>query len=100
MMFLQFFIWGAFFVPMGSYLVKLFVSYKGELNSIIGSTYATQTWAALFAPLIVGFVADRLFNKERVNGILHLLGGGLLLWCSSIIANTHKGRVCSSKRRE
>ncbi len=84
MMFLQFFIWGAFFVPMGSYLGKLFVSYKGELNSIIGSTYATQTWAALFAPLIVGFVADRLFNKERVNGILHLLGGGLLLWCSSI----------------
>ncbi len=84
MMFLQFFIWGAFFVPMGGYLGKLFVSYKGELNSIIGNTYATQTWAALFAPLIVGFVADRLFNKERVNGILHLLGGGLLLWCSSI----------------
>ena len=84
MMFLQFFIWGAFFVPMGGYLGKIFVSYKGELNSIIGNTYATQTWAALFAPLIVGFVADRLFNKERVNGILHLLGGGLLLWCSSI----------------
>ena len=84
MMFLQFFIWGAFFVPMGGYLGKIFASYKGELNSIIGNTYATQTWAALFAPLIVGFVADRLFNKERVNGILHLLGGGLLLWCSSI----------------
>ena len=84
MMFLQFFIWGAFFVPMGGYLGKIFVSYKSELNSIIGNTYATQTWAALFAPLIVGFVADRLFNKERVNGILHLLGGGLLLWCSSI----------------
>ena len=77
MMFLQFFIWGAFFVPMGGYLGKIFASYKGELNSIIGNTYATQTWAALFAPLIVGFVADRLFNKERVNGILHLLGGGL-----------------------
>ena len=84
MMFLEFFIWGAFFVPMGSYLGKIFIQHKDELNSIIGSTYATQTWAALFAPLIVGFIADRLFNKERVNGVLHLLGGGILLWCSTI----------------
>ena len=86
MMFLEFFIWGAFFVPMGSYLGVIFEEYKaqGTLNQIIGSTYATQTWAALFAPLIVGFVADRLFNKEVVNGVLHLAGGGILLWCSTI----------------
>lgn len=83
MMFLQFFVWGAFFVPMGNYLGKIFAG-EENLNSIIGSTYATQTWAALFAPLIVGFVADRLFNKEAVNGVLHLLGGGILWWCSTI----------------
>ncbi|HIK94331.1 MAG TPA: hypothetical protein EYG03_20505, partial [Planctomycetes bacterium] len=84
MMFLEFFIWGAFFVPMGSYLGVIFASYQqqGTLNQIIGSSYATQTWAALFAPLIVGFVADRLFNKEHVNGVLHLVGGAILLWCS------------------
>ncbi|MGI9470726.1 MAG: MFS transporter, partial [Rubripirellula sp.] len=86
MMFLQFFVWGAFFVTMGTYLGVIFAEYeeKGTLNSIIGSAYATQTWAAVFAPLIVGFVADRLFNKERVNAVLHLLGGGILWWCSSI----------------
>jgi len=86
MMFLQFFVWGAFFVPMGSYLGVIFADYqeKGMLNQIIGGAYATQPWAAIFAPLIVGFVADRLMNKEQVNGILHLLGAGLLWWCSTI----------------
>lgn len=86
MMFLQFFVWGAFFVPMGSYLGVIFEQYQeeGTLNTIIGNTYATQTWAALFAPLIVGFIADRLFNKEKVNGVLHLLGACVLWWCSTI----------------
>ena len=86
MMFLQFFIWGAFFVPMGSYLSQIFASFKeeGTLNSIIGGIYATQTWAALLAPIIVGFLADRLFNKERVNGVLHLIGAGFLWWCGTI----------------
>ncbi|MEQ9409614.1 MAG: MFS transporter [Fuerstiella sp.] len=89
MMFLEFFIWGAFFVPMGSYLGVVFAEYQaqGTLNQIIGSTYATQTWAALFAPLIVGFVADRLFNKEHVNGVLHLAGGAILWWCSTITSS-------------
>ena len=86
MMFLQFFVWGAFFVPMGSYLGVIFAEYESEgtLNKIIGNSFATQTWAALFAPLIVGFVADRLFNKEVLNGVLQIAGGGLLWWCSSI----------------
>ena len=83
MMFLQFFVWGVFFVSLGTYLGKIF---EGEenLNSIIGDIYSTQPWAALAAPLIVGFVADRLFNKELVNGVLHLAGGGLLWYCSTI----------------
>jgi len=83
MMFLQFFIWGVFFVTMGTYLTKLFDGQEG-INSIVGSSYATQTWAALFAPLIVGFLGDRLMNKEHLNGILHLLGAALLWWVSTI----------------
>ena len=83
MMFLQFFIWGVFFVTMGTYLSKLFAGEEG-INSIIGSSYATQTWAALFAPLIVGFLGDRIMNKERLNGILHLVGAAVLWWVSTI----------------
>lgn len=83
MMFLQFFVWGVFFVTMGVYLTNIFADYE-KLNTIVGQAYATQTWAALFAPLIVGFVADRLFNKEQVLGALHLIGAGLLLWVSTI----------------
>ncbi|WP_168564879.1 MULTISPECIES: MFS transporter [Crateriforma] len=86
MMFLQFFVWGVFFVTMGGYLTNLFAAYeeKGTLNSIVANIYATQTWAALCAPLIVGFVADRLLNKEHVLAILHLAGAGLLYWVSTI----------------
>jgi len=83
MMFLQFFLWGAFFVTMGSYLNVLFKNQE-NLNTLIGDIYSTQTWAALFAPLIVGYVADRLFNKEHVNGVLQLLSAGMLWWCSTI----------------
>ena len=83
MMFLQFFVWGVFFVTLGSYLGEIF-SGEDNLNQLIGGVYATQTWAALFAPLVVGFVADRLFNKEHVNGVLHLAGAAFLWWCSSI----------------
>lgn len=87
MMFLQFFIWGVFFVTMGTYLTKLFDGQEG-INSIVGSSYATQTWAALFAPLIVGFLGDRLMNKEHLNGILHLVGAALLWWVSTITDST------------
>lgn len=83
MMFLQFFIWGSFFVPMGGYLAGLFAGRSG-LNTIIGESYATHNWAGLIAPLFVGLVADRFFNAERVNGILHLLGAALLYHCSSL----------------
>ncbi|MCH2203246.1 MAG: MFS transporter [Fuerstiella sp.] len=83
MMFLQFFIWGVFFVTMGTYLSNKFAD-REDLNLIVGRTYATQTWAALFAPLIVGFLGDRLMNKERLNGFLHLIGAGLLWWVSTL----------------
>lgn len=83
MMFLQFFIWGGFFVTMGSYLIQVFQGTEG-INSIIGSAYATHNWAALLAPLFVGLIADRYMNAERVNAICHLLGAGLLWYAASI----------------
>lgn len=89
MMFLQFFIWGSFFVPMGSYLGELFKGREG-LVSIIGQSYSTHNWAGLIAPLFVGLIADRFFNAERVNGVLHILGAGLLYYCSTITGDPGK----------
>lgn len=83
MMFLQFFVWGAFFVTMGSYLLSLFQGETG-INSIIGQAYATHNWAALLAPLFVGLLADRYFNAERLNAFCQLAGAGLLWYAASI----------------
>ncbi len=78
MMFLQFFIWGSFFVPLGGYLTRI------PAGENVGFIYSTHNWAALLAPLFIGLVADRFFNAERVNGILHILGAALLWKCSTI----------------
>jgi nucleoside transporter len=75
MMFLEFFIWGGWFVTMGSYLGTT-LSASG---SQIGLAYATQSWGAIIAPFIFGLIADRYFNAERVLAVAHLLGGVLLL---------------------
>lgn len=83
MMFLQFFIWGGFFVTMGAYLLEIFRGEEG-LNSIIGQAYATHNWAGLLAPLFVGLIADRYFNAERVNAVCHILGAGLLWYAATV----------------
>jgi len=79
MMFLQFFVWGTFFVPLGGYLGIIF-----EGQNVVGKLFSTSNWAGLIAPLFVGLVADRFFNAERVNAVLHIVGAGLLWKCSLI----------------
>jgi nucleoside transporter len=75
MMFLEFFVWGGWFVTLGSYLgASLSAS-----GSQIGLAYATQSWGAIVAPFIFGLIADRYFNAERVLAAAHLVGGVLLL---------------------
>ncbi|NND10296.1 MAG: MFS transporter [Flavobacteriaceae bacterium] len=74
MMFLEFFIWGGWFVTMGSFL-------GNNLNATGGETamaYSTQSWGAIIAPFIIGLIADRFFNAERILGVLHLIGAGLM----------------------
>lgn len=75
MMFLEFFIWGGWFVTMGSYLGATLSASGAQ----IGLAYATQSWGAIIAPFIFGLVADRYFNAERVLAVTHLAGGVLLL---------------------
>lgn len=81
-MFLQFFIWGSFFVSLGGYIGKIFPNAKVE-----GFIYSSSNWAGLLAPLFVGLVADRFFNAERVNGILHALGACFLWKCSQVTSS-------------
>lgn len=75
MMFLQFFIWGGWFVTLGTFLGSTLDASGGQ----IGMAFATQSWGAILAPFIIGLIADRYFNAERILAILHL-GGAVLLY--------------------
>jgi nucleoside transporter len=74
MMFLQFFTWGGWFVTMGSYLASNLHA-SGAQSAL---AYSTQSWGAIIAPFIVGLIADRYFNAERLLGVLHIAGGVLM----------------------
>lgn len=74
MMFLQFFLWGAWFVTLGPYM-----NARGFQGSDVGNAYTTAPIAAILAPLLLGMIADRFFPSQIVLGILHVLGGALLL---------------------
>ena len=75
MMFLQFFVWGAWFVTLSTYLGQG-LSFAG---TDIGRAYSTMPWGAIVAPFVVGMIADRFFAAERVLGVMHLVGA-VLLW--------------------
>jgi len=80
MMFLEFFIWGAWFVTMGTYLTKTL----GATGTQNAGAYATQSWGAIIAPFIIGLIADRFFSAQKVLGILHLTGAALLYYITTI----------------
>lgn len=74
MMFLEFFIWGAWFVTLGTFL-------NNNLNASgpeTGAVFSTQSWGAIIAPFIIGLIADRYFNAEKILGILHICGAILM----------------------
>ena len=74
MMFLQFFIWGGWFVTLGTFLGNNL----SATGSQIAMAFSTQSWGAIIAPVFIGLIADRYFNAERILGVLHLMGFGLL----------------------
>jgi nucleoside transporter len=78
MMFLQFFIWGGWFVTLGTFLGNNLNASGGQ----IAMAFSTQSWGAIIAPVFIGLIADRYFNAEKILGVLHLLGSGLLFLMS------------------
>jgi nucleoside transporter len=74
MMFLQFFIWGCWFVTLGTFLGANFQASGAQT----GLAFSTQSWGAIIAPFIIGLIADRYFHAERILAVLHLLGALLM----------------------
>lgn len=80
MNFLEFFVWGSWLISMGGYMIVTL----GFTGMQVGSIYATMGIASLFMPALLGIVADCWVNAERLFGLCHLIGAGLLVWASTV----------------
>lgn len=79
MMFMEFFIWGGWFVTMGTYLSKSI----GATDVQNGLAYGTQSLGAIIAPFVIGLIADKFFSAQKILGVLHLAGAGLMYFIST-----------------
>ncbi len=86
MMFLQFFVWGAWFVTLGQALGS------HGLEDSIASAYGTGPIGAIFAPLFLGLIADRFFPSQIVMGVLFLIGG-VLMYLAGMAAEAGNGQA-------
>lgn len=74
MMFLEFFVWGAWFVTLGTFLVNN-LNASGIQTAV---AFSSQSLGAIIAPFIVGLIADKYVNAEKILGLLHLIGATLM----------------------
>jgi len=79
MMFFQFFVWGTWYVTMGTYLFKV-----GFSGIEIGAAYSTINWGAIVSPFFVGIIADRFFSAQKVMAAIHLTGAVILFYLANI----------------
>lgn len=80
MNFLQFFVWGTWLISLGGYLIVTLKFSGGQ----VGHIYSTMGLASLIMPGIMGIIADRWLNAEKLFGISHIVGGLLLFWASTV----------------
>jgi len=82
MMFLQFFVWGSWYVSMTGWINQT------GLSSLTALAYTVCPLAAVFSPLFLGMVADRFFASQKVLGLLHLIGATFMLLLPLCVAGT------------
>ena len=82
MMFLEYFIWGAWYVTMGTYMSQFTSS-----GLQIGAAYSALAIATMISPFFVGMIADRYFAAQQIMGVFHILGGALLFFATMITNN-------------
>lgn len=83
MMFLQYYIWGSWYVTMGTFMTEFLKSTGLQ----IGAAYSALAIATMISPFFIGRVADRFFAAQRLMGLLHILGGLLLFLASKVDHN-------------
>jgi len=84
MMFLQYYVWGSWYVTMGTFMTKIL----GATGIQIGAAYSALAIATMISPFFVGMIADRFFAAQKVMGVLHLMGALLLFLASRVTANS------------
>jgi len=80
MNFMEFFVWGSWLISLGGYMFNV-LHFKGWQ---VGSVYGTMGVASIFTPALFGILADRWLNAERVLGLCHIVGAGMLIWASTL----------------
>ena len=80
MSFLQFFVWGAWLITISNY----WFGTKHWSGGEFGAVFSTLGIASIFMPTITGIIADRWVNAERLYGILHILSGMAIIYCTQV----------------
>lgn len=84
MMLLEYFVWGAWYVTMGTYMTEFLHSSGVQ----IGAAYSALAIATMISPFFIGMVADRFFAAQRILGVFHIIGALLLYFATQISDNT------------
>jgi len=80
MMFVQFFVWGAWYVTAPNYLGTI-----GFTATDFAWTFAVGPIAGMISPFFIGMIADRFFPAQRVLGVMHILGAAIMLFATTMM---------------
>jgi len=79
MMFIEFFVWGAWYVTVGNYMTTV------DMGQVVFWAYTVGPIGAIVSPFFLGMIADRFFSTEKVLGTLHIIGG-IAMFCAPFVA--------------